>query len=112
MDFNPMNSLQIIVPKATEISQVQHNLNQQPVIQQDFEAMRQKADAALKQKQVRSREELEDGKIKDDPERKGKQGKYTGNRKRHVPNEDIEESGDEAKIAVDSFRGHNIDIKF
>ena len=62
MDLSPMN-LQIMVPKATEVSQVQHNLNQQAVVQQDFEMIRDQADAKLKMEQVRSRDEMEDGKI-------------------------------------------------
>ena len=62
MDVSSMN-LQVMVPRATETSQVQHNLNQQVNIQQDFEAIRQKADDALKQKQVRAKSEAEDGKM-------------------------------------------------
>ena len=54
MDVSPMN-LQIMVPKSTEVGQLQHNMNQQSAVQQDFEAIRQKADAELKQTQVRKR---------------------------------------------------------
>ena len=113
MDISPM-SLQAVVPKSSEVTQMQLNMNQQAAVQQDFEAIRQKTDAALKQKQVRKREEMEDGKIKDDPDRQKKQGKQEA-RKRQGQAADAAEDETEAlsgeRMAVDTFRGHHIDIK-
>ena len=63
MDVTPV-SLQMIVPRATEVGQVQHNLNQAASLQQDFEAMREQADAKLKETQVRSKANPEDGSIR------------------------------------------------
>jgi hypothetical protein len=110
MDLSPMN-LQIIVPKATEVSQVQHNINQQAVVQQDFEMVRGQADARLKMKQVRSRDGLEDGKIKSDPDGRRKNGGAGGGQHRsgQQPEDAPEKAAD--RMAVDTFRGHNIDIK-
>ena len=54
MDVTPM-SLQMVVPRATEASQVQHNLNQAANLQQEFETMRQEADAKRKESQVRGK---------------------------------------------------------
>ena len=110
MDLSPMN-LQIMVPKATEVSQVQHNLNQQAVVQQDFEMIRDQADAKLKMEQVRSRDEMEDGKIKDDPDRRGKNGGYSGGRRQGGQASQGEAEEPSARMAVGTFRGHNIDIK-
>ena len=56
MDVTPM-SLQVMIPHSTEVGQLQHHLNQAPMVQQDFEALRQKMDAELKQKQVRGKED-------------------------------------------------------
>ncbi len=111
MDVSSMN-LQVMVPRATETSQVQHNLNQQVNIQQDFEAVRQKADDALKQKQVRAKSEAEDGKIKEDADKKGQSGSYLSqHRKKHAGTDEPQEQAGETAMAVDSFRGHHIDIK-
>mgnify|MGYP003605765663 FL=1 len=54
-------NLQIMVPKATEVGQIQHNLNQQSAVQQDFAAIRQKAEAELKQTQVRTKDDVDAG---------------------------------------------------
>ena len=109
MDLSPMN-LQVMIPRSNDASQVQHNLNQQTAVQQDFEMIRQKADDALKQKQVRAREDLEDGKIKDDPDHQKKQGQGKNGQAKHKAQKMAPEQAKE-KMAVDVFRGHNIDIK-
>ncbi|MFA6850019.1 MAG: hypothetical protein WCS30_06670 [Selenomonadaceae bacterium] len=109
MDLSPMN-LQVMIPRSNDASQVQHNLNQQTAVQQDFEMIRQKADDALKQKQVRAREEMEDGKIKDDQDHKKKQGQGKNGQAKHKVQSMAPEQAKE-KMAVDVFRGHNIDIK-
>ena len=62
MDVSPM-SLQMIVPRATDAGQVQHNLNQANALQSDFQAIKQKADDKLKKQQVRTKDNPEDGKI-------------------------------------------------
>ena len=107
MDVSPMN-LQIMVPKSTEVGQMQHNLNQQSAVQQDFEAIRPKADAELKQTQVPTKNDVDGGKIKDDPEHGKKQGQYAQGQRRHSPEKEPEEQ--QEKLAVDQFRGQHIDI--
>ncbi len=74
MDVTPM-SLQAIVPRTSEATQVQHNMNQQSALQQDFQAVRDKQETALKQTQVRKKDQAEEERIKDDPERRKKQGR-------------------------------------
>lgn len=109
MDVSPM-SLQMIVPRATDAGQVQHNLNQANALQSDFQAIKQKADDKLKQQQVRTKDNPEDGKIKDDQERKNKGGYYA---KRQHQNDDETEAGeDEVHYAADPSRGHFLDISF
>ena len=107
MDISPM-SLQAVVPKSSEVTQLQHNMNQQSAVQEDFQAIRQKAEDKLKQQQVRTKSEAEDGRIKDDPNKKGGQGQYQPGRKKNP----TEEEPEEEKMAVDAVRGQHIDIKF
>ncbi len=106
MDVTPM-SLQMVVPRATEASQVQHNLNQAANLQQEFETMRQEADAKLKESQVRGKDNPEDGKIKDDQQRKQGQGGAGGGQR----GQQQEQAEDDAPAyAVDPMRGHHLDI--
>ena len=107
MDVTPM-SMQMVVPRVSDAAQVQQNLNQAAALQQDFEAAREKADAKLKETQVRTKDNPEDGRIKDDPNRHG-QGAYegSGNRRRGQAEE---ETAEEDEIAVDPARGHHLDI--
>ena len=108
MDVSPM-SMQMIVPRATDAGQVQHNLNQANALQADYQAVEQKRDDQLKQKQVREKDNPEDGRIKDEQERK--QGGSRGGARRGFSG-DAEESGEEpvVKMAQDPSRGHLLDI--
>jgi len=106
MDVTPM-SLQMVVPRATEASQVQHNLNQAANLQQQFETMRQEADARLKETQVRSKDNPEDGKIKDEQERRQQGGAGGGSGERQ---QQEEETAEDEAYAVDPARGHHLDI--
>lgn len=106
MDFGVLN-VQLTVPKVPEVSQLQHTLSQQGAVQHDFEIMRQKADIQLKEQQVRSREKMEDGRVKDEGRgQSGFQGGFFDGRKSADQEEEPE------KMAVDTFRGRNIDIQF
>ena len=100
-------NLQVVIPKATEVGQVQHKLNHQGQVQQEAGAVRLQQDDALKQKQVRTREELEDGKVKDDQ----RQNAGGGGGKKHQKNTAPAEEAAEENLAVDTVRGHHIDIK-
>ena len=75
MELAPVG-VQMTYANAGNAAQVQHNLNHASALQQDFQAVREKNDAELKQKQVRNKDESEDGKIKDDPERARRNGGY------------------------------------
>lgn len=108
MDVTPM-SMQMVVPRVSDAAQVQQNFNQATALQQDFEAAREKADAKLKETQVRTKDNPEDGRINDDPNRHG-QGAYEGSGKRGRQEEDAEE--EEEELAVDPARGHHLDISF
>ena len=98
MDVTPM-SMQMVVPRVSDAAQVQQNLNQAAAMQQDFEALREKEDAKLKETQVRT---------KDDPNRNGQGGAYySGSRKRGDKDGEAEEA---EAFAVDPARGHHLDI--
>ena len=108
MDVSPM-SLQMVFPRATEAGQVQHNMNHAAALQQEFETIRQEQDARLKQQQVRNKDNPEDGRIKDNPDRRNGQGGYAASSgKRNQPEEEEERE----KFASDPSRGHRIDISF
>ena len=105
MEIAPVG-VQMTYANANNATQVQHNLNNAVNLQQDFESMRQKNDAELKQKQVRTKDDAEGGKIKDDPERRNRQGGYYyRNQKRKQQTEEEPEN-----FAVDPKRGHFLDI--
>lgn len=108
MDVSPM-SLQMVFPRATEAGQVQHNMNHAAALQSEYEALRQEKDAKLKQQQVRNKDNPEDGRIRENPDRRGNQGGY-GSARRHRAQ--IEEDEPEQKLASDPSRGHRIDISF
>ena len=108
MDVSPM-SMQMIVPRATDAGQVQHNLNQANALQADYQAVEQKREDQLKQKQVREKENLEDGRIKDDPERQRNRGGKGGSAGGTAPEEEMEEQP-AVKMATDPSRGQLLDI--
>lgn len=107
MNVTPM-SMQMIVPQATEAGNVQHNLNQANMLQQNFDAVEQKAADRLKEQQVQHKDNPEDGRIKDDTDReKGRGGsKKRQNRQSAIEEEEIAEEN----FAADPNRGHLLDI--
>ena len=111
MDVSPM-SMQMVVPRATDAGQMQHNMNQAAALQHDFETMRNAADVELKLKQVRTKDETEDGRIKDDPERNRGGGFYGGRRQKQSAaiQEETEEEPAQEKFAFDPRRGRHLDI--
>ena len=106
MDVTPL-SMQMVVPRVSDAQEVQHNLNQASAMQQDFEALREKADAKRKETQVRTKSNAEDGKIKEDPERQRGQGGDSGQRGRQG---EMQDEAQEETFAVDPARGHHLDI--
>ena len=110
MDITPM-SLQMMVPRAADAAQVQHNLNQANAMQSDFQAIQQKEEDRLKQEQVRAKDNPEDGRIKDDPDHQRKQG-WAGSSRRQANAKQEETSPDPVKYAEDPSRGHLLDISF
>ena len=104
MDINPI-SLQMVVPRATDAGQVQHNLNQQPNVLQEFAMAREQMDVKTKMETVQTRDDPEDGRIKDDPERQSRGGGYSGGQGKRR-----ERGEEEDQPVVDLLRGHNIDI--
>jgi hypothetical protein len=104
MDINPI-SLQMVVPRTTDAGQVQHNLNQQPNVQQELAMMREQMDVKTKMETVKTKDNPEDGRVKDDPERQSRGGGYSGGQRR-----DRRGNEEEERPAIDILRGHNIDI--
>lgn len=111
MDVTPM-SLQMMVPRAADATQVQHNLNQANAMQSDFQAIQQKEDDKLKQEQVRAKENPEDGRIKDDPDHQRKQGRDGASRRQASAGQEEDSPEDPVKYAEDPSRGHLLDISF
>lgn len=112
MDFSPMN-IRMAVPQATDVGQVQHNINQHGALVHDNQALKDQEQQERIQKQVRSKEEAEGQKIRENPDEERGKGGYRGRKRQAAPepeeeNQDIEP----VKMAVDQYRGHNIDISF
>ena len=107
MEMAPVG-VQMTYANANNAAQVQHDMNQASALQQNFEAVREKRDAELKQKQVRNKDDAEDGRIKDDPERNRRNGGYYYRSRREPP--EFEDEDD--TYAVDPRRGHFLDISF
>lgn len=110
MDIMPI-SMQSIIPRTGEASQVQHNLNQQMNVAQDFQALQGKEDARQKEQQVQARENAEDGRIKEEPDREGKGTSYQGRRRQSQDETDeISEETHDERYARDHLRGNYLDI--
>ncbi len=106
MDVTPL-SMQMVVPRVSDAQQVQHNLNQASAMQQDFEALREKAAANRTATQVRTSTDAAAGKIKENPGRQREQGGYSGRQDRQ---EEEQDEAQEEAFAVDPARGHHLDI--
>lgn len=109
MDIGPMN-LQMIVPRTSDATQVQHNLNKQDTVQQEFASIREQTEHELRENSVRSKEDnTEEQRIKDDLDREGKGGKR---HKKHAanPGQEDETAEDTVIMAADPNRGLHIDI--
>ena len=63
MDFAPMN-MRMAVPHANDVGEIQHNLNQQAALQQDFKAEQHKKLIERQQNQVRTKDEAEERKLR------------------------------------------------
>lgn len=98
--------VQMTYANAGNATQVQHNLNNAIALQQDFQTVKEKADAELKQKQVRNKDNAEGGRINDDPDRRSRQGGYFYGGRRRQPQPEEEDEN----YAVDPRRGHFLDI--
>ena len=109
MDVTPM-SMQMVVPRATDAGQVQHNLNQANALQSDFQAIQQKAEDKLKQQQVRAKDNLRDGRIHDDTDHKSQQGGYEAGGKKKQGEAKESEEDVKTNYASDPSRGHFLDI--
>ena len=105
MELAPVG-VQMTYANANNAAQVQHNMNHASALQQDFQAVREKQDAQLKQKQVRNKEEAEGRVIKDDPERRRRQGGYYYKSRRQRQEPEPEDDN----FAVDPKRGYFLDI--
>lgn len=106
MNITPIE-MQVIIPKATEVGKGQQQRDQQNVFQQQFGAAELQQKAEHKLKQVQTTEKSEGQKIKKDSKKKKNkdQGGASGSQKEQVDEDDV-------VMAVDTFRGRNIDIKF
>ena len=105
MELAPVG-VQMTYANANNAAQVQHNMNHAAALQQDFQAVREKQDAQLKQKQVRNKEEAEGRVIKDDPDRRRRQGGYYYRSRKQRQEPEPEDDN----LAVDPKRGYFLDI--
>ena len=105
MEIAPVG-VQMTYANAPNATQVQHNMNHAAALQQDYQMVREKLDAELKQKQVRTKDDAEGGRINDDPDRRNRQGGHYYSSRRRKPQPEKQEEN----FAVDPRRGHFLDI--
>ncbi|ORU00374.1 hypothetical protein D081_0897 [Anaerovibrio sp. JC8] len=107
-------NIRMTVPQSADVGQIQHNMNQHGAVVHDYQAVKDKQEQEHLQQQVRSKEEAEGQKIRENPDEERGKGGYQA-KKRKAASQDVEDEIQEAepeKMAVDQYRGHNIDISF
>ena len=102
-------NMRMAVPHSTDVGQMQHNMNQQGALLQSYKSAKDKEKQELQQTQVRDKDNAEGEKIKDNPDRR-QQGGYSSSGKRRGNSSETEPEEETIKMAVDQFRGRNIDI--
>lgn len=107
MNITPID-MQVIIPKATEVGKGQQIRDHQEVLQQQFGATEFQKHADHKLRQVQTSEKAEGKKIKNDSSRQRKKDQSKQN---HTSDRDDETGTADSVMAVDTFRGRNIDIK-
>ena len=107
MSVDPIANLHAMLPNSSEVGKMQNQMNQQINAAQNFGAEKLQDDGDKKQMQVQTKDDVEEGKIRNDEEKKqNTQG--DSSYKEKAKSDDIEE--EEEKL-TDAIRGHNIDIK-
>lgn len=97
--------LQVLIPRVTEVSKVQHIADQQVAAQQQQVAAQQQQAVALRQQQVQQTPQNAGAKVNPDGERGERRQE-----ERHKEGRGQENEAEE-KSAADPIRGHTIDIK-
>lgn len=98
--------LQVLIPRATEVSKVQQTIDHQSALSQQQTATQMQQISAARQQQVQRRPEGTGGKVEPDAEDGGRQRQ--GSDRRKGGQKRAETDPDDSP---DPLRGHNIDIK-
>ena len=99
MDFSPMN-IRMTVPQSADVGQIQHNMNQHGAVVHDYQAVKDQQEQEHLQQQVRSKEEAEGQKIKDNPDEERGKGGYRGKKHKAAPVNSEEEIQEAVYTAV------------
>lgn len=103
--------LQLLIPHANEVGKAQHNVNQQPALQQhDFATQWQKI-SQDRQQQVQTVNESENPKIKKKQDTPGKQRRQSQSQSHEQHRCEEQHPLPQSAIVNDSPLGHTIDIK-
>ncbi|MPM68940.1 hypothetical protein SDC9_115877 [bioreactor metagenome] len=105
--------LQVIIPRATEVSKTQQASDQQLISQQQQFAEQWQQISARRQQKVQSTSKTEGGKVHGDDKKKKnqKQGSQSGEGFDEQHSNDAKSSNNMLVQAADPMRGHLIDIK-
>lgn len=106
MNITPMD-MQVVIPKVTEVGKGQQNRDHQSVFQQQHGAAQLQQQSDRKLQQVQNTEKSEGKKIKEEEKRKNQQNQQN----QQESAEENAEKSESVRMAVDTFRGRNIDIK-
>lgn len=96
--------MQVVIPKVTEVGKAQQVREQQHTFQQQYGAVQLQQQADRKLNQVQKSEKSEGKRIKEEENRKNRHGSQEKNKHENQEKE-------QSKMAVDTYRGRNIDIK-
>jgi len=107
MSVDPIANLHAMLPNSSEVGKMQNQMNQQINAAQNFGAEKLQEEADEKQLQVQTKDDVEEGKIRNDEE---KQQNMQGNSS-HERTAKSDATEEEEEKLTDAIRGHNIDIK-
>lgn len=97
--------LQVLIPRATEVSKIQQTNDHQSALQQQENAAAQQQLSVARQQQVQRTPQSEGGKIEPDAKREGQAEHHHRDDAHHA------DENDSLDGSQDPLRGHHIDIK-
>jgi hypothetical protein len=106
MQVNSIDT-QVLIPRTMDAGRAQNIRDQHPMVQQDLGSMLIKGKDKAASKQVQNTEQTEKKRVRDEKKEQSRRQKEKNKQKAKAKGEEDDEI---VYMAVDSVRGHNIDI--